>query len=118
MSKYDKMRISDFLKHILISIDYIKKHTQNISECIFLESDLVQIAVIRDIELIGEACRNIKNNHPEFMLEHPEIPWEDLCYLRNKLTDNCFTIDWEIVWNTIHLDLPDLERKIKQILSV
>lgn len=59
----------------------------------FLEDAKTQDAVIRNFNIIGEACRNIDNQHPEFTQEHPEVPWGFAYEMRNALAHGYFKID-------------------------
>ena len=86
------------------------------SEVIFLENELVQDAVIRNIEIIGEAARNIERNDPVFAAQHAEIPWEIIYAMRNRVAHGYFKVDLEIVWNTIHHDLPGLAIEVGRLL--
>jgi uncharacterized protein with HEPN domain len=67
-------RASDYLGHILKAIERIERYTADIDEVAFLNSELVQDAVIRNIEIIGEASSNIQRVAPEFATQHDDIP--------------------------------------------
>lgn len=81
----------------------------------FLENAMVQDAVICNIEIIGEAARNIERHHPGFAAEHPEVPWEDIYLMRNRVAHGYFSVDFEIVWKTIQNDLPELQQQILKL---
>jgi uncharacterized protein with HEPN domain len=66
MSKVDILRIPDFLEHIIEAIQRINEYTNDMSELHFLQNKQVQDAVIRNIEIIGEAAKNIERYHPNF----------------------------------------------------
>lgn len=108
----DKLRLADFFEHILTATDRISKYTDNMTEAEFLEHPLVQDAVIRNIEVIGEACRNIESHYPQYAAEHHELPLRQAYDMRNALSHGYFSIDFRIVWRTIHNQLPDLHDKI------
>ena len=112
----DSIRVADYLEHIAQAIQRIKRYTDDMSEVAFLENELVQDAVIRNIEIIGEAARNIERNDPVFAAQHAEIPWEVIYAMRNRVAHGYFKVDWEIVWNTIHHDLPTLAIKVGRLL--
>jgi uncharacterized protein with HEPN domain len=76
----------------------------------------VQDAVIRNIEIIGEAATRIQKHAPEFVIAHPELPWIEMRGMRNKMIHNYFEVSWTIVWNTIKDDLPRLKRQIDDLL--
>ena len=114
MSK-DSLRISHFIDHILQAIKRINRYVQGFDEAAFLNNDEKQDAVIRNIEIIGEAARNIERYYPDFAAQHQEIPWTDIYLMRNRLSHGYFSVDMELVWKTVQNDIPDLE---KQILHV
>lgn len=108
----DAPRVSDYLGHILQAIRRINRYTEDMTEVAFLGDELVQDAVIRNIEIIGEAARNIERHHRDFAMQHPDVPWEDVYLMRNRVTHGYFSVDLEIVWKTIQNDLPVLEQQI------
>jgi uncharacterized protein with HEPN domain len=76
-----------------------------------------QDAVIRNIEIIGEAAIRIQREDPEFVTAHPELPWIEMRGMRNKMIHNYFDVSLPIVWNTIKDDLPRLKRQIDTLLK-
>lgn len=112
MSKADKLRVPDLLNHILEAIQRIHRYVEDMNEVKFLEDTKTQDAVIRNFEIIGEACRNIEFRHPDFATNHPDVPWGFAYEMRNALTHGYFKVDLEIVWKTIHNDLPGLAEQI------
>jgi uncharacterized protein with HEPN domain len=68
--------------------------------------------VIRNIEIIEGAARNIERHYPAFATDHPEVPWEDIYLMRNRVAHGYFSVDLEIVWRTIERDIPELEQQI------
>lgn len=68
-------RVADFLLHIQEAIDRIREYTGDLDEAGFAGNRLVQDAVIRNIEIIGEACNKIRKHDPEFANAHADIPW-------------------------------------------
>ena len=115
MSKVDKLRVPDYLDHIAQAIMRIARYTEDMHEIAFLADERTQDAVIRNLEIIGEACRNIKRHHPGLLSEHPEISWDSAYEMRNALSHGYFKVDLEIVWNTIQYDLPELEQQILRL---
>lgn len=114
MSK-DALRVSEYLGHILEAIQRIGSYTEDVDEVAFLENKMVQDAVIRNIEIIGEAARNIERYHRDFAAAHAEVPWEDIYLMRNRVAHGYFSVDFEIVWKTIQNDLPELQQQILQL---
>ena len=71
--------------------------------------------MIRNLEVIGEACRNIERRCPEFTEAHPEPPLLFAYEMRNPLAHGYFKVDLDIVWKTVERDLPELERVIQAL---
>jgi len=115
MSKKDTLRIPDYLEHILAAIKRIQHYTDDMDGNGFLANEMVQDAVIRNIEVIGEAARNIEFHHPDFAKKHSHIPWEDIYLMRNRVSHGYFSVDLEIIWATIERDLPLLEQQIQTV---
>jgi uncharacterized protein with HEPN domain len=111
----DPQRLPDYLGHILEAIERIQHYVDDLDEVGFLNSKLVQDAVIRNLEVIGEASRNIERVHPEFAAAHPELPLALANDMRNALAHGYFKVDLEIVWKTIQSNLPDLHAQITEV---
>lgn len=75
---------------------------------------MVQDAVIRNLEVIGEAVRNLS---PEFRRRHPEVPWRSITALRNVLIHEYFGVEVEIVWRVLKRRLPSLKRYVEMLLA-
>jgi len=110
-----KKDISVFLKHILESIERIEEFTKGISKEKFLDSVQLQDAVIRRLEIIGEAVKNLP---PGFRKKHADVPWSEIARTRDKLIHGYFGVDLALTWDIVKKDLPDLKKKIKKILKV
>lgn len=109
----DLRRLVDYLAHILEAIERIDRYTVELDEPAFLNNELVQDAVIRNLEIIGEASNNIEKHCPEFAAAHPELPLAFVYQMRNAVAHGYFKVDLEIVWKTIHSDLPELRARIQ-----
>ncbi|MCX7160940.1 MAG: DUF86 domain-containing protein [Proteobacteria bacterium] len=115
MSEGDALRLPDYLGHILEAIERIGSYSAGLTESAFLESKLVQDAVVRNLEVIGEAARNIERRYPEFVQAHTEVPWISAYEMRNALAHGYFRIDLAIVWRTIHANLPEMGRAVHEL---
>ena len=110
---FDSQRVTDYLDHILEAVERIEEYVSDLDEFGFLNNKLVQDAVIRNFEIIGEASNNIEKRHPEFVDRHPELPLSSAYQMRNALAHGYFKVDFELVWKTICNDLPVLYKLIK-----
>ena len=113
----DPQRLPDYLGHILEAIERIQHYVDAMDEVGFLGSKLVQDAVIRNLEVIGEASRNIERAHPDFAAAHPELPLALANDMRNALSHGYFKVDFGIVWTTIQGNLPDLHAQVQDALA-
>lgn len=111
------LRVPDYLGHILKAIERIDRYTADMDEVTFLNSELVQDAVIRNIEIVGEASNNIQRVAPEFAAQHDDIPWLIMYTMRNRVSHGYDKVDLEIVWKTIHNDLPGLFQLVQAALA-
>lgn len=109
------LRIPDYLGHILQAIERIARYTADMDEVAFLNSELVQDAVIRNIEILGEASNNVLRADPAFAAEHDDIPWLVMYTMRNRVSHGYDKLDLAIVWNTTQRDLPMLHQKIAAV---
>lgn len=103
-----------FLEHIRESIDLIEQYLENKDKEDFLEKTELQDALVRRLEIIGEATKNIQE---DFKQNYPEIPWTEIAGTRDKLTHHYFGINLETVWKIIEGDLPELKEQINKILE-
>jgi uncharacterized protein with HEPN domain len=111
----DQQRLADYLAHILEAIERIGRYTEDMNEEAFLGNQLVQDAVIRNFEIIGEASNNIEKHYPEFATAHPELPLSFAYQMRNAVAHGYFKVDFEIVWRTIEIDLPELFQRVRNV---
>ncbi len=100
---------SVFIKHILDSINAIEDFSKDISKDKLESSRLIQSAVVREIQIIGEAVKNISTS---FKQEHSEIPWKEIMGTRDKMIHHYFGVDLDILWNIIKKDLPLLKKQL------
>lgn len=110
----DQQRLQDYLAHILQAIERIDRYCEDLSELDFLQNELVQDAVIRNFEVVGEACNNIEKHYADFAETHPELPLSSAYQMRNAIAHGYFKVDYDLVWKTIQSDLPTLYDLIQQ----
>jgi uncharacterized protein with HEPN domain len=110
-------RIADYLSHIQQALARIENYTHGLDEPGFLANELVQDAVIRNLEVVGEACRNIERADAAFALRHPQLPLTAACEMRNVLAHGYFKIDMVLVWATVKNDLPALRQRVQDLFA-
>lgn len=101
-----------YLDDILDCIEKIQLHTSGITEKQFYENVLVEDAVVRRLEIIGEAAKHIP---PRIRGRHPNIPWQDIVGMRNRLVHEYFGIQLRRAWKVAQEDLKQLKETILQI---
>ena len=116
MSK-DLQRLPDYLAHMLQALERVARYTEELDEVAFLQNELVQDAVVRNLEILGEASNNVLKHYPDFAAQHPELPLSIAYQMRNAVAHGYFKIDYEIVWKTINTDLPALYRQVQSAVS-
>ena len=108
---YNK-RLLLYLSDIMESINAINDYIVSITFEEFSRDRKTHMAVICEFEIIDEAVKNIPNT---ITLQYPDIQWRDIVDFRNLLIHQYFGVDLEIVWKTIHEDLPALKNAIHNI---
>lgn len=111
----DAARVADYLGHILRAIERIGRYTADMDQAAFLANELVQDAVVRNIEILGEAANKVQRDAPGFAAWHGDIPWMVMYTMRNRVSHAYDKVDLEIVWNTIRNDLPALHARIQAV---
>jgi uncharacterized protein with HEPN domain len=112
----DQHRLADYLTHILQAIERIDSYIADMDELAFLKNSLVQDAVIRNFEIIGEASNSINKRFPDFVTQHPDLPLASAYQMRNALAHGYFKVDFEMLWKTISNDLPQLYEQVQAVL--
>lgn len=102
------------LRHILDAVGRIRRYVAGMDRQAFLADEKTQDAVIRQFEIIGEACKQLR---PETRSIHGSVPWPKIAGMRDVLIHEYFGVDLEIVWDTVEHSLANLEQAISAILG-
>jgi len=109
-------RLRDYLSHVVEACERIARYTEDLDQSGFVADELVQDAVIRNLEIVGEACRNIQRDCPDFAKAHPELPLSAAYQMRNAVAHGYFQVDLVVVWATTKVDLPALKSQVTDLL--
>ncbi|MEA3344730.1 MAG: DUF86 domain-containing protein [Chloroflexota bacterium] len=104
-----------YLRHILRAINRIQGYIAGISYDQFLRDSLLQDGVVRQLEIIGEATKNVSHVFRDF---HPELPWRQMAGIRDRLIHGYFEVDLFTVWDTVQSDLPLLRQQVEHTLQM
>lgn len=115
MTSLNEFRLNDYIQHMLQAIQRIEEYTEEHAEDYFLKTPILQDAVVRNIEILGEASHNLLKRFPEFTSSFPEVSWEAIYYMRNRIIHGYVSIDYQLVWGVIRKDLPDLQKQLNAI---
>jgi uncharacterized protein with HEPN domain len=111
-------RVEDYLGHIAEAITRATGYVQPLQGIEEFENNpQVQDAVVRNIEIIGEAVSHINRVARDFITQHPELPWAQMRAMRNIVIHQYFAVDLKVLWTTVTQDLPRLKQQIDQLLS-
>lgn len=108
----ESLRDSDFLDHMLEALRRIRAYVQECDEDRFFREPMLQDAVIRNIEILGEAANRLS---PEFTASRSDIPWRDIAGMRNRLIHGYMQVNLRTVWMVVLRDLPVLEHQLEPL---
>lgn len=104
----------EFLRHIAEETAYIISVTSGLAEDIFLKDETLKRAIVRSLEIIGEASKKIP---AEFRDNHPYIEWKSMAGMRDRLIHDYFGINYSIVWDVVKNKIPQLHQQIQQLIN-
>lgn len=110
----EPVRDKERLEHIIQAVERIKRYTKGISYESFIADDMIYYAVVKNIEIIGEAANMLTS---DFQATHPETPWKMIKGMRNYIVHEYFQIDNNVVWSVVTKNLSELETQISKYLA-
>jgi len=109
-----KRDVSLYVKDIVEYMERAEEHVKDLSYEEFIKDSKACDAVVRCLEVIGEATKNIPD---KIRNKYPSIPWRDMAGMRDKIIHAYFTVDFEEVWLTVKEDIPRIKPLIEKVLS-
>ncbi len=103
-----------FVGDMLAAIDKIGRYTEGLDATSFFADEFTVDAVLRNLEVLGEAARNVP---PEVRDSHPEIPWKRVVGLRNIVAHVYFGVDLENVWKIVSENVPAIRPAVERLLA-
>lgn len=105
---------SPYILHIIDAASQIKEYLQNVGEAEFRKNRLLQDAVVRQLEIIGEACSKLE---VDFKQSHRHIPWIQITGMRNKLAHEYWDVDLTIIWHAATVEAQILRTELLELLN-
>jgi uncharacterized protein with HEPN domain len=109
-------RIPDYIEHMAEALERVLEYTRGMSEAEFMAGRMVQDAVMRNLEILGEAANKCVKNLPTVAEKYPGIPFAQIYGLRNQLTHGYTTVDLDIVWDVVAHHVPELQMQVAAVL--
>lgn len=103
-----------YILHMIDSMDQISEYTDQISMAEFKENRLIQDAVVRNFEIVGEAAKKVSIQTKK---KFPHIPWKNMAGMRDKLIHNYMGVDLDAVWKTIEDIVPSMRKKLDEVVQ-
>lgn len=110
----ERSRDKSRLEHMLQAIDRIRRYTRGKTFEDFIADDMMYYAVVKNIEILGEASNMLTE---EFREKHPQTPWKQVNGMRNYIVHEYFQVDNHVVWDVISNDLPLLEEQVTAYIN-
>ena len=104
----------DYLRHILIEVDYIVGESARLTFEQFMVDGTHQRAFVRSLEIIGEAVKKVPE---EFRAQYPAVEWRAIAGMRDRLIHDYLGVDYELVWDVVQKRVPELHRQVLSILE-
>lgn len=103
----------DFLSDIQEAARRVATYTAGMTYEAFLADTRTQDAVVRNLEIIGEATKNLST---ELRAQHPDMPWKGMASVRDRLIHHYFGVNLDVVWHIVTTELPDVASRIHEMI--
>ena len=110
-------RLDAYLDRMIVTGSKAMRYVAGMDRDAFILDEIKQDAVIANIMAIGECATKIMERFPDFVVEHPEIPWRDIRNMRNRIAHQYFEVDIDTVWRTVTTNIPELVGQLASIRS-
>lgn len=104
----------EYLRHIKDECSYLNSVSDNLKFDDFIENETLKRAVVRSLEIIGEATKKIP---ADFKVNWKSIPWKNMAGMRDRLIHNYMGVNYALVWDVIINKIPDLNKQISAVLN-
>lgn len=108
-------RLVEHIDRMQRAAEQARALTEGLTKETFLADVRTQLAVTMSLVLLGEAAARISTKHPDFVRDHPEIPWSKINGMRNLIVQDYDRADLSVIWDTVRSDLADLVSKLQAI---
>ncbi len=106
--------VTDLLRHMLDETEYLLGESRSVGKEQFLADETRRRAFVRSIEIIGEAAKGVPK---AFRNKYPEVPWQSIAGMRDRLIHGYFAVDFDIVWDVVENKIPPLREQLQKILT-
>jgi uncharacterized protein with HEPN domain len=108
-------RLGDYLAQMRTATADAISFVEGMRKDEFLADKRTQHAVVMSIIILGEAATRIMENDPQFVAAHPQIPWQSMRGMRNRIAHGYFETNFDVVWETVCTALPELSVKLSNL---
>lgn len=105
----------EFLRHMIDECSFILEAVKNKTQEDIVSDSTLSRALVRSLEIIGEAAKRVEE---DFKLKYIQVDWREMARMRDKLIHHYFGIDYDIVFNTVKNDIPELHHELKRIIGI
>ncbi|MCO5730539.1 HepT-like ribonuclease domain-containing protein [Rhizobium sp. SSA_523] len=114
----DRSRLLDHIERMEDAAQQATDFVIGLDKSQFLTDPKSQMAVSMALVILGEAVTRILKLHPHIAEDHPEIPWMKIKSMRNLVAHDYFELEFEVVWKTVHEDLPQLLSQLRALRQI